>query len=553
MQKVKVYVSISGDYCAFNAMSFRVLFDITNENVFVDIQRQYMMRRKMSLYTIFQRTDDVNIIEMCCSPKLFYSVEDSRKIIGIWELRNTNEDEYVYDIETTDGTFQAGIGEMIVKNTDSVFINFVDHIKMNQPDRELTEKELLEESIQMGIQAARNINSYMKAPQNIEYEKTLWPFTIFSKKRYFGNLYEHDPNKYKPKYMGIVLKRRDNAPIVKTIYGGVLDIILNKRDIEASKQFFRQSVQDLLDGKVDISQLVISKTLKADYANPCQIAHKVLADRMTERDAGNAPQSNDRVPYCYIDTSNLKCKICNGKVNHEKCKCISCIGMFCPTHLVRHREQCVKTCRFCKLTEHQTQVQKCNTCTAYYCGRCFVKHKKRKDKNDIEQMDKCKKPLTHKILQGDILEHPEYITLNRLKIDYMYYLEHQIQVPVFQIFALIQDRPETIIADIVRRSMNVKKGNHAITDWLIKMKKNSGEIVQTPTESQNDIPTGGAGAGGNIQEEDQSEIRKFDITRRIENQDSEDGDFMEELFEADKSSDIENEENNSHQVEDDDV
>ena len=25
----------------------------------------------------------------------------------------------------------------------------------------------------------------MKAPQNIEYEKTFWPFCIFSKKRYF--------------------------------------------------------------------------------------------------------------------------------------------------------------------------------------------------------------------------------------------------------------------------------------------------------------------------------------------------------------------------------
>jgi DNA polymerase elongation subunit (family B) len=523
----------------------KIIFDIRDENVLIDVQRQFMMRRKICLYTILQRTEDMNYIEMCSSPKLFYSVEDSRKIIGIWELRNTNEGEYVYDIETTDSTFQAGIGEMIVKNTDSVFINFVDHIKINQPEKEFTEKELLEESIQMGIRAAKNINLAMKAPQNIEYEKTLWPFTIFSKKRYFGNLYEHDPNKYKPKYMGIVLKRRDNAPIVKTIYGGVLDIILNKRNIEASKEFFRQSVQDLLDGKVDISQLVISKTLKADYANPCQIAHKVLADRMTERDAGNAPQSNDRVPYCYVDTCNLKCKICNGKVNHEKCKCITCIGMFCPTHLVRHREQCIKTCRFCKQNETQTRVKKCNTCTAYYCGKCFDKHMKRKDKHGNEHMDKCKKPLTHKILQGDILEHPEFITSNRLKIDYMYYLEHQIQVPVFQIFALIQDRPETIIADIVRRSMNAKKGNHAITDWLIKMKKNSGETVTPVITNENveNIPQGGAGAGGSF-EEVETESRKFDITKPTNIDGNEEDDLMAELFEPEKSSDIEDNDNN---------
>jgi len=57
-----------------------------------------------------------------------------------------------------------------------------------------------------------------------------------------------------------------------------------------------------------------------------------------------------------------------------------------------------------------------------------------------------------------------------LKIDYTYYLEHQIQVPVFQIFALTPGKPESIIADIVRKNENSKKGNHAITDWLSKMK-----------------------------------------------------------------------------------
>ena len=29
--------------------------------------------------------------------------------------------------------------------------------------------------------------------------------------------------------MGIVLKRRDNAPIVKVIYGGIIDIIMSQR------------------------------------------------------------------------------------------------------------------------------------------------------------------------------------------------------------------------------------------------------------------------------------------------------------------------------------
>ena len=60
----------------------------------------------------------------------------------------------------------------------------------------------------------------MKKPHDLEYEKTFLPFCLLSKKRYVGMLFEFDINKGKRKEMGIVLKRRDNAPVVKDVYGG---------------------------------------------------------------------------------------------------------------------------------------------------------------------------------------------------------------------------------------------------------------------------------------------------------------------------------------------
>ena len=373
-------------------------------------------------------------------------------------------DDYVYDIETETGDFQAGIGQLIVKNTDSIFVDFSDEIKNNNPGKELTEKDLLIESIKIGELAAANINSNMKAPQNIEYEKTFWPFCIFSKKRYFGNKYEHNPEKYKQTSMGIVLKRRDNAPIVKTIYGGVIDIILNQRDIEKSKQFFYDSIKNLLEGNVDIGELVISKTVKTDYANPNQIAHKVLADRIGMRDPGNKPQSNDRVPYCYIDVTNLKCVLCNKKVSENNCKCILCMELYCADHLKNHREKCVKICRFCHTSGNDLNM--CYTCNGLYCVKCFEKHKTRKDKQNQVHYDKCKKPLSNKLLQGDMIEHPLYILEKNLKIDFDYYLSHQIQVPVYQIFQLVMKDPPSIIVELVRKMNNTKNGNHSIKAWL---------------------------------------------------------------------------------------
>ncbi len=452
------------------------LYDLRKDSK-EEIQREYMLLRRDGYFVNFEKTENKDTLQMSYSKNLFYNIKDENKIISIDELESVDYNEYVYDIETTDGTFQAGVGQMIVKNTDSVFINFVDHIKMMNPGKEFTEREMLEASFEMGEAAAANINSRNKKPQNIEYEKTLWPFCIFSKKRYFGNLYEHDPDDYKPKYMGIVLKRRDNAPVVKTIYWGVLDIILNQRNVELAKKYFRDSIDNLLKGKVDITQLVISKTLKAEYANPNQIAHKVLADRMGERDPGNKPQSNDRIPYCYIESINLKCYICEKNVNPENCKCNTCCRILCATHLVRHKDKCIQTCRFCKCIA-PTPLKKCNTCTASYCKKCFEKHLKRTDKEKVVHMDKCKKPLTHKILQGDIIENPQYAVENKLKIDYTYYLEHQIQVPVFQIFALVMDKPESIIADIVRKNTNARKGNHSITDWLTKLGTKKQEVVK---------------------------------------------------------------------------
>ncbi len=526
-------------------------FDL-NVTSMVEIQREFIQLRKEKMYVLLKRSssNDISKLDMVYSGYCLYKDGHEDEITHIDLLRDSGIDEYVYDIETSDGTFQAGIGQMIVKNTDSIFVNFTDHIKQKYPGREFTEQELLEESIKIGQEAAKNVNKDVKAPQNIEYEKTFWPFVIFSKKRYFGNKYEKSIEKYKETSMGIVLKRRDNAPILKTIYKGIIDIILNKRNMEAAKLFFRESVKNLLEGKADISQLVISKTLKADYANPTQIAHKVLADRMGERDEGNKPQSNDRIPYCYIDASNWKCILCKTKVNEKNCKCNTCMGMFCFQHMGNHKSRCTPVCRFCKKTDkilgrefkdeidssmknfiennvissvnydklencyfltkeydnllekmkedgiiHKSEfdrlkewkkLEKCNTCTAYYCPGCFVKHKKRKDKYGVEHTDKCKKGIVPKLLQGDLIEHPQYIEEAKLKIDFMYYYEHQIMKPVFQIFELNMPNPESIVADLITKYHNQKSGAQPISNFFIKKPKVEVEAKVEKKRSVND-------------------------------------------------------------------
>jgi len=87
---------------------------------------------------------------------------------------------------------------------------------------------------------------------------------------------------------------------VKTIYGGAINILLNKRNVAEAAEFVRTSLRKLATGAVSLGQLTITKSLKANYADPTRIAHKVLADRIAKRDPGNAPASGDRIPYVYI-------------------------------------------------------------------------------------------------------------------------------------------------------------------------------------------------------------------------------------------------------------
>lgn len=272
------------------------------------------------------------------------------KVLEIINLGSTNE--YVYDLTTENHHFQAGNGNIVVHNTDSIFINFN---PKNEDGKSLKNKPSLIKSIEMGVQAEKYIQPFLKAPHKLEYEKTFWPFILFSKKRYIGNKYEFKTgeNDYKQTSMGIVLKRRDNADIVKHVYGGVIDILMNQKNLELSIQFLKTELFKLLDGKFGMDMLVVTKSLRGYYKNPQSIAHKVLADRMGVRDPGNKPSSNDRIPYVYIQVKEIK------NVN---------------------------------------------------------------------------------VLQGDRIEHPDFIKENNLKPDYKFYITNQIMKPVGQIYSLIVEK-----------------------------------------------------------------------------------------------------------------
>ena len=120
---------------------------------------------------------------------------------------------------------------------------------------------------------------------------------------------------------------------------------------------------------------------------------------------------------------------------------------------------CEKICRFCHikipLKDILNKKAQCNICNGWFCKKCT---------------HKCLKPLTEKLLQGDIIEDPQYLEQNKdIKPDYMYYYEHQIKTPVEQIISLYRKDSSELIKPIIQEYNNKQNGDGGITSFF-KMK-----------------------------------------------------------------------------------
>ncbi|KAF1835563.1 DNA polymerase delta catalytic subunit [Decorospora gaudefroyi] len=182
--------------------------------------------------------------------------------------------------------------EVIYGDTDSVMVRF------GTPE--------LAEAMKLGEEAAEYVSSKFVKPIKLEFEKVYFPYLLINKKRYAG-LYWTNPNKWdKMDTKGIETVRRDNCRLVQTVIETSLRMLLIDQDEAGAQRFVKDTISDLLQNKVDLSNLVITKALtkkedqegKGGYTN--RQAHAELAERMKKRDAGSAPGLGDRVAYVMI-------------------------------------------------------------------------------------------------------------------------------------------------------------------------------------------------------------------------------------------------------------
>mgnify|MGYP006125414599 FL=1 len=330
---------------------------------------------------------------------------------------------------------------VVYGDTDSIFVKF------NKRDKGKTYegKEALAYCIQCGKDSGKYITKKLheegKIPQDLEYEKTFWPFILISKKRYTGDKYEFTADETpKRTSMGLVTKRRDNAPIVKYVFGNLINKFMYDKDLNKTLDWLRITLKRIMDGKEHISMFMLSKTLNSYYKNPQSIPHKVLADRIGERDPGNKPKANDRIPFAFVEVDDKpefigfkKAYEMKGTGEYKKIKSRVATGEY-------YQKNQIEDDGFYKNGKPKTKKVQVDNLDKPKYETIETNGVEIKKKTEVQGEPKYRKKI---ILQGDRIEHPDYIKEKNLKLDYKFYISNQIMNPVRQVLDISMNPGES--------------------------------------------------------------------------------------------------------------
>lgn len=340
------------------------------------------------------------------------------RVVALHDLPPCDADQYVYDLETASHTFSAGIGELVVHNTDSIMVDFqvktVDEARqagvaaaalinacfdlraMTDDQRSTVASEVsaaLHTTIEpAALQQALERNASVVAPLisskhrgiiTIVFEKVLYPYLLINKKRYVGGFWLRGDRMDHIHMSGIESVRRDNSYFTNKLIKKVIKLIIKRGSLQLAIEYARERVLALARGRVPFSELIVTKGYTkavTDYADGPQ------------HDATPGDQYKDGERYTGTQP-----------------------------HLIVVRKRLERHMQPYKMGERVPYV------LVYHQGQDAMRSSSRSGGKRRTQSTKKQK-------QCDIVEDPEYAQAHALMPNTEYYLKHQAEKPLMRIF-----------------------------------------------------------------------------------------------------------------------
>lgn len=278
----------------------------------------YSLGYKISINSRFDKQD---IFTQNCTRKSFRKKQDQVK--AIWRSTD-NIERIVYDLETENHHFAAGIGRLIVHNTDSAYCYFPEFDDL--PITRLWSHAL---------KIKADVKRLFPAPMVLDFEEKIYKkFLILTKKRYAAQAVDEQGNfdigkdgNAKLLKRGIILQRRDNSKLLRDCYQtlvfkifeyheelvklkaiGDMRAIMDHPMVKELMLMIVFAINDLFQWKSTLKDFVITKQITRDvkdYKNPDKLqGHVLLGERMKKR--GIPVGAGTRVEYVIIKTKVYK-------------------------------------------------------------------------------------------------------------------------------------------------------------------------------------------------------------------------------------------------------
>jgi len=214
--------------------------------------------------------------------------------------------------------------KVIYGDTDSVMVKFG--------------VKTVAEAMKLGRECSQYITEQFIRPIKLEFEKVYYPYLLLAKKRYAGLYWSKEDNWDKLDRKGLESVRRDNCLLVRNLVNTVLEKILIDRDLNGAIDHVKTTISDLLQNKIDLSFLVITRSIskkiegsggeeeadkktkgkdksdkklqkqgsqtketkKSDNTYKTKAAHVELAQKLQQREGGHGPAIGDRIAYVMV-------------------------------------------------------------------------------------------------------------------------------------------------------------------------------------------------------------------------------------------------------------
>lgn len=265
----------------------------------------------------------VNIMSYMYNPDIYWfsitNTKFQKNQIGVkklTELPEITQDEFVYDIETSRGSFNGGVGALTVKNTDSCYStmpekHFKDIDKLYYTGQ-MSKLNYWTEQVNITFKVIADINNKvnkMLIDDNgtkflkMAFEESLFPVAFLAKKKYYGIPHISQAN-FEPKELfirGLEVKKRGVSDILKKVCMNIMWDSVSLKNSYTLLQLVKNKIDMIYSTEWDFMDFIMTDIFKPKKNN---VKIQTFAMRMLEE--GIKVKPFERFSYVIVKKNPFK-------------------------------------------------------------------------------------------------------------------------------------------------------------------------------------------------------------------------------------------------------